>query len=272
MQLDIRILSHPDQMNEVFQLMEVIWGKGTAVNPSLLIAHSQVGAIVLGAYDKDLLVGFSYGFPALEGLDNSYFYSHALGVHSKYRGLSIGHRLKTAQAIEAQKRGHSSIKWTFDPLQCKNAFLNIHKLGAVSNVYKRNFYGDMKDLLNYGLESDRLVVEWNLNHDKIIQDSIRLQNCKEVASLAHNPFQTPKIHEWYKLDTPYLSVPLPTNIEMYKKESLDVVKLWRLDLRNIFQYYFTEGYIIAGFDYQKEREIQYYLLKKKGVLTIDRAN
>jgi predicted GNAT superfamily acetyltransferase len=124
---------------------------------SLLMAHSQVGGLILGGFDGNKLVGVSYGFP---GRDHTglFLYSHLLAVDSEYRGANIGYDLKRFQAEKALENGYSKIKWTFDPLESKNAYLNIHKIGASSHEYKVNFYGQMTDPLNYGSPTDRLLV------------------------------------------------------------------------------------------------------------------
>jgi predicted GNAT superfamily acetyltransferase len=51
-----------------------------------------------------------------------------LAVKDAYRNRGIGVELKLAQRIEALARGIRRMEWTFDPLEIKNAFINIHRL------------------------------------------------------------------------------------------------------------------------------------------------
>ena len=52
------------------------------------------------------------------------------------------------------------MEWTFDPLEIKNAYLNIEKLGAIARRYTINQYGPSSSPLQGGLPTDRLVAEW----------------------------------------------------------------------------------------------------------------
>lgn len=45
--------------------------------------------------------------------------------------------------------------WTYDPLETVNGYLNLSKLGGVCTQYIENCYGEMPDILNAGLPSDR---------------------------------------------------------------------------------------------------------------------
>jgi predicted GNAT superfamily acetyltransferase len=91
-----------------------------------------------------------------------------LAVRDGYRNQSIGARLKLAQREDALKRGITRIEWTFDPVEIKNAFLNIHKLGAIVRTYEENFYGVSSSRLQGGLQTDRLVAEWWIASPRVI--------------------------------------------------------------------------------------------------------
>jgi predicted GNAT superfamily acetyltransferase len=90
-----------------------------------------------------------------------------LAVLKEWRNAGVGRRLKLAQRDDAVARGFALIEWTFDPLEIKNAHLNIAKLGAVARRYRRNFYGTTTSPLQGGLPTDRLVAEWWLKSDRV---------------------------------------------------------------------------------------------------------
>jgi predicted GNAT superfamily acetyltransferase len=90
-----------------------------------------------------------------------------LAVRESYRNRGIGARLKLEQRREALQRGIRLMEWTFDPLEIKNAFLNIHKLGAVVCAYRENFYGVSSSRLQGGLPTDRLLAEWHLDSPRV---------------------------------------------------------------------------------------------------------
>src|SRR5262249_22182333 len=83
-----------------------------------------------------------------------------LAVRQQYRNGGLGRRLKLAQRNDALARGFELMEWTFDPLEIKNAYLNIEKLGAIARRYNVNQYGITASPLQGGLPSDRLVAEW----------------------------------------------------------------------------------------------------------------
>jgi predicted GNAT superfamily acetyltransferase len=77
----------------------------------------------------------------------------------------VGYALKLAQRAQGLEQGISVARWTFDPLVARNAYFNLHKLGALADRFERNFYGEMTDALNRGERSDRFVVRWDLERE-----------------------------------------------------------------------------------------------------------
>ena len=65
-----------------------------------------------------------------------------------------------AQREDALARGFQLMEWTFDPLEIKNSFLNIHRLGVIVRRYTPDFYGVSSSRLQGGLPTDRLHAEW----------------------------------------------------------------------------------------------------------------
>jgi predicted GNAT superfamily acetyltransferase len=259
MSIRLKVLSDMEEMKEANLLIESVWGKGNGMTPYLLMAHSQVGGLILGGFDRSKLIGVSYSFP---GRDESglFLYSHLLAVDVAYRGANIGYDLKRFQAAKAQEYGYSKIKWTFDPLESKNAYLNIHKIGAISHEYKVNFYGQMTDPLNYGSPTDRLLVNWSLDQDEKRKPVGELQDYYAVAKLEEDK-GLPVVREWERLENQdRICIPIPTNMYDLKKKSMEISQNWRFFLRDILQFYFEKGFIVHGFDFQKNRLNQYYLL------------
>jgi predicted GNAT superfamily acetyltransferase len=90
-----------------------------------------------------------------------------LAVLPEFRNAGLGRRLKLAQRADALARGIDRMEWTFDPLEIKNAHLNIARLGAIARRYKRDFYGPSTSPLQGGLPTDRLAAEWWLRSDRV---------------------------------------------------------------------------------------------------------
>src|ERR1041384_3102816 len=106
------------------------------------------------------MVGFCFAIPGIKSDGRPYLHSHMLGVLPEYRNASVGRRLKLRQREDALARGIQLIEWTFDPLELKNAFLNIEKLGAIVRRYHVNQYGTTSSPLHGGLPTDRCIAEW----------------------------------------------------------------------------------------------------------------
>ena len=101
-----------------------------------------------------------------------------LAVLPEYRDKGVGYQLKVAQYHAVDQQAVRLITWTYDPIESRNANLNIARLGAISRTYKRDHYGEMNDGLNFGFPSDRLLVEWwitsNRSNNKIGGERKRL--------------------------------------------------------------------------------------------------
>ena len=148
------------------RLQRQIWGfEDVELLPlRLFVVASKIGGLVLGAFDSREMVAFSLAIPGLkrrgEGGGKSYLHSHMLGVLPRFRNTGLGRRMKLEQRAYALASGLDLIEWTFDPLEIKNAYFNIERLGAIARRYVRNQYGTTSSHLHGGLPTDRLVAEW----------------------------------------------------------------------------------------------------------------
>lgn len=151
---------------EVFALPEI------EISPVRhFIVSRQSGGFTLGAFAGDLLVGFVLSVSAFLGNDK-FFYSHMAAVKREFQSFGIGAQLKWAQREKALEKDVKFIKWTFQPIQTRNAHFNLEKLGAIVKHYEPNFYGtdystQIDQSKNIGLDSDRLFAEWHLESEKV---------------------------------------------------------------------------------------------------------
>jgi len=167
--IEIRQLFHLPEFSDVLHLQQVIWGFADVELLPLrfLVVVSKVGGHVFGAYDGNEMVGFCFAIPGVKPPGKPYLHSHMLGVLPKYHNAGIGRRLKLRQREEALSRGIELIEWTFDPMELKNAFLNIEKLGAIVRRYSVNQYGVTASPLHGGLPTDRCIAEWWLDSPRV---------------------------------------------------------------------------------------------------------
>jgi predicted GNAT superfamily acetyltransferase len=160
--IETRALATHAEFNEAVRLQQEIWGfKDVELLPlRLFVVATKIGGQAFGAFDGKRMVGFCLSIPGLKAGAKSYLHSHMLGVLPGYRDSGVGRRLKLAQRDDALARGIDLIEWTFDPLELKNAFFNIERLGAVVRRYVMNQYGTTTSHLHGGLPTDRCVAEW----------------------------------------------------------------------------------------------------------------
>ena len=136
-----------------------------------LVVTKSAGGFVLGAFDKEKLVGFVLSVPGFNSAEK-FFYSHMAAVSREYQNYGIGAKLKWAQRDFALKLNVDLIKWTFQPVLARNAHFNLNRLGATIRKYIPNYYGTDYNTAHsggekQGLDSDRLVAEWNLRDGKV---------------------------------------------------------------------------------------------------------
>ncbi len=157
-----------EELRACVALQKEIWNFSDAelVPLRMFVVAEKVGGQVMGAFDGSEMVGFALSVPGTRS-GHSYLHSHMLAVRKDHRNGGLGRRLKLLQREDALARGIELIEWTFDPLEIKNAYLNIEKLGAISRRYNINQYGITSSPLQGGLPSDRLIAEWWLRSKRV---------------------------------------------------------------------------------------------------------
>ncbi len=150
------------------ELQRAVWGSADAdvVPRSMFVVASETGGQVLGAFAEDRMVGFTLAVAGVRGRA-PFLYSHMTAVLEAWRDRGTGRSLKLLQREDALSRGIELVEWTFDPLQIKNAYFNLVKLGAIARRYTANLYGITSSPLHAGLPTDRLVAEWHLGSARV---------------------------------------------------------------------------------------------------------
>lgn len=159
----------------------------------MFVVADKVGGQVMGAFNAGVMVGFALSVPGTR-TGHIYLHSHMLAVRKEYRNSGLGRRLKLMQRDDALARGIELIEWTFDPLEIKNAYLNIEKLGAIARRYNINQYGITSSPLQGGLPSDRLIAEWWLKSKRV---ETLLEKGKNPAIPEQGSISVPaQIYDW----------------------------------------------------------------------------
>ena len=156
------------ELNACVALQKEVWNFTDIelVPLRMFVVGEKIGGQVMGAFEGNQLVGFAFAIPAVRNR-HLFLYSQMLAVRKQYRNSGLGRRLKLFQRDDAITRGFELMEWTFDPLEIKNAYLNIEKLGAIVRRYNVNQYGITGSPLQAGLPTDRLVAEWWLKSNRV---------------------------------------------------------------------------------------------------------
>ena len=263
--MNIKELTTIQEMEQVQKLEEQVWGAEPLSTHQTLTAVKN-GGIVVGAYDGDQLVGFSYGFAGFKN-GKSYLCSHMLGIDEAYRSQKIGETLKRAQRQIAIEKGYDMMLWTYDPLETRNGYLNLTKLNGVCDTYIENCYGEMEDGFNKGLPSDRFEVHWHLTSAYVEQhQNPAIENPKPLARMIWDEDQLPilEVGSLEQLTELAYSLPVPKDFQQLKQLSAKHAMDWRMITRKVFKVLFSKGYIAVRVTVG-ERWNEYLFVRKETV-------
>jgi predicted GNAT superfamily acetyltransferase len=245
-------------------LQKAVWGLSDFEITSAIQLIATVfagGSLHLAETAGGEPVGFVYAFAALRG-GVPHLHSDMLAVLPEHQSHGVGARLKWAQREEALSRGLGLITWTFDPMQARNAYLNLRRLGAIGTEFLPNFYGVTSSSLHHGMATDRLLVRWELNSARV-KDRLRdpaprrdepippLPRINEVKWQAGWPVSSePRLD----LDPPELLLEIPPDWDVLAKAAPRVAEDWHAKVRVAFGNYMgPRGYVVADFSATEEK-------------------
>ena len=261
--IQIRACSGFDEMQACVELQIETWGfdESDVLPRKAFLLAQKIGGQVIGAFEtgnegtreqatpagkgrplgaragtKETLVGFAMSLPGIKESSEGprpYLHSHMLAVRPSHRNRGVGAQLKWEQRHEALCRGIRHMEWTFDPLEIKNAFLNIQRLGATVRVYLVDFYGVSSSRLQGGLPTDRLLAEWEL-------DSPRVQASFDGRAIARHVIEE--------------RILVPASIQQWKASETgrERASAVQIENRQKFQQAFARGLAVLGFSRDAE--------------------
>jgi predicted GNAT superfamily acetyltransferase len=256
-QIVIRDLSNFEDLSQLKAVEKEVWGMGDedTMPLTLAVALRAAGNIFVGAFEREKLVGFAFGFLGREHGQTT-IHSHMLAVLDRYRHLDLGSRLKQAQRERALAQGVQEMTWTFDPLQSRNAHFNIAKLGVVSESYKVNFYGPQTSSILHRNGTDRLWVRWMLNsrrvRERLAGKSTRAETLDALRLLAplvrFNGNGRPERADLKEsLARERVSIEIPGEILEVEHSDMVLAREWREATRWAFREAMRAGFFVAEF-------------------------
>jgi len=239
--IDIRALTEREDLKFAVRLQRQIWGfEDVDLIPlRLFVVASKIGGQVYGAFDGAQMIGFCMAIPGLKPGGKTYLHSHMLGVLAEYRNTGVGRTLKLTQRDDALRRGIDLIEWTFDPLEIKNAFFNMERLGAIVRRYVPNQYGTTSSPLHGGLPTDRCIAEWWIS-------SPRVNTILAGQPFARNPVEA--------------RIAIPSDIATIRAKEPGCARDIQQKANEQFREAFDHGLAVIGFE--KSEQFGTYLLGK----------
>ena len=248
--VELRPLTSLEDADAILQVMVATWGQHQLLPREMIRALADSGNVPWGAFDADELVGYVLGWAAVEPEDGLHVHSHMLATLPDRRSRGVGFALKLAQRAQALDQGINLVRWTFDPLLSKNAYFNIHKLGAICDRFHRDFYGEMTDTLNEGERSDRLVVRWDLDREPgprsgVPSEPVGLR--REGAAASPRPVRV--------ADPAGIiaTVEIPRDYPDLRERNQRLAAAWRDEVAAAIEACLARGMVATGFDGGRSR-------------------
>ena len=243
----------------------------------LILATQKSGGVAIGAFKEQEMIGYCWGWIGKKDPYGVFIYSHHNAVKTKYQNLGIGYYLKVKQREWALSHNYEYINWTFDPLQSNNCYLNLHKLGAICNIYYENYWGEMLDDLNKGIDTDRFYCNWILSSDNVKRKLVKeFQNYSELLNdnqyhvLLTEEEDSLLVVKSINLDLSFhtVIVQIPNNFRYMISKDKEKIIEWRKKTREVFKTYFKKGYTAIDFVLDKKDGLLncYHVLHKNEVL------
>jgi len=266
--IEVRTLKDLDEFRECERVQKTVWG-GVAASAELLAVTQDHGGAVIGTLVDGRVAGFIYAFLARHQR-RLVHWSHMMALQAAFRSQGFGLRMKRLHREIALAQGLKSICWTFDPLESRNARLNIAKLGARVDAYLPDYYGQFQSRIEKGLPSDRLVADWHIatarvrerfsGRSQVFDPSLPRVNETQIIAPRFPENRVIRLN----LQAPRLLVEIPAETDAMRSRSLPLARRWRLEIRNILQRYFKAGYRVD--DFFSPQPVTdgrcYYLLRK----------
>ncbi|MFN8234428.1 MAG: hypothetical protein U0V56_13515 [Actinomycetota bacterium] len=239
----LRPVASATDADQLLHVMAETWGDHALVPRDMVLALAESGNAPYGAFAADRMIGFVLGWAGVTTEDGLHAHSHMLAALPDRRHAGVGYALKLAQRAHCLDRGIGLVRWTFDPLVARNAWFNLVKLGASADRFVPAFYGEMRDSLNAGDRSDRLLVRWRLDREPT---GPRPPAGQVVLDAEGDPERPHPGAVRPPVGHPAL-IRIPREYQRMREEDRVLADAWREATGEAFRACFDAGLIVTGF-------------------------
>ena len=226
--VEVRVLTDHADFHATLAVQMQVWGfsETDCVPPRLCAVAEEIGGLVLGAFLGEQMIGYSLSFPGVKDGNRPYWHSHMTGVLPEHQNRGIGRRIKLFQRRQAVRAGIDLIEWTFDPLEIRNAYFNIERLGIIVRHFLPNQYGITSSRLHGGLPTDRLVAEWHVTSERV------------ERTIAGPPLERPAVAA---------TIEVPSEIAELRETDAGKAREIQTRVRQQFQRHLADGLTVVGY-------------------------
>lgn len=270
-----RRLEKPEEFRQVDEVERAVWGTDPSVATlpvPLLRALQDNGGLVVGAFADIYLAGFATSLIGWDGVA-LYHYSHEIAVRPEYQNHHLGFRLKTFQRDEVLRLGLREIRWAFDPLQSRGAWLNVRRLGARPDRYYTHYYGQLADTVNHGLETDRVRAVWAITSPAVEErmagqyptpeeDRVRWASSSAIVETEPGDSGIRLPIAVGEPTGPRAHLEIPFDLALVREHEPTALRRWRHAVRDAFRAAADLGYVVDDFSVvsaDHERRSFYFL-------------
>ena len=271
-QLTLRSLASQEDYDRCLTLEKKTWGPdfSECVPTSMLMINQKVGGISAGAFAEDgSMAALIYGLTGFYQSRPSHW-SHIMAVAEEYKNLGLGIEMKRYQRECLLAAGVDHMRWTYDPLESRNAHLNLNRLGALPVEYVHDIYGPGDSSgLHAGIGTDRFIVYWDLTgertRDILADGGLRVdREWWSLVPVINIDGSGHPLRAHFELPAEAaVRVAVPDNIQAAKQGGPDAGMHWRSCTRRALAGYMGRGYKVCNFFRDPSGGLSYYGLTRE---------
>ncbi|HEU20494.1 MAG TPA: GNAT family N-acetyltransferase [Deltaproteobacteria bacterium] len=216
-------------------------------------------------YSGDHPIGFLACFADFDD-EGPFWYGARMGIDRLYQDKNIGVAILDGLYKISKERNIPRIRWTYDPLVSRNAYLYLHRMGAQVQEIGFNYYSAVftNDELNRNISTDRFLVDWYVNSERVTERMdkhlfpkhdltvMTPGNTLNEIILDGEGLERPGDKFMFDSDETPLFIEIPYSQDKLLKSDRKKAQELREKCRALFMRYLAAGYVIRELYVKKE--------------------